>query len=144
MPQVCRFDELRIKTDQQLLRLISEAIDLGMREARRALTFADTWVFAESPYLGAKRACAEASRMLLLTGEIPEQERRRWEGKLQQLREMLEGLSVLDSMPRAAVDGVLTLARALWEARGCPQGSPEDDWFLAERVLQSQMSYVGA
>ncbi len=144
MPQVCRFDELRTKTDQQLLWLVSDAIDLGMREAREALTFADTWVFAEGPYLRAQRARAEASRLLLLTGEIPERERHRWEGKLQQLLEMLEGLSVLDSMPRAAQDGVPALARALWEARGCPQGSPEDDWFRAERVLQSQMSCVGA
>jgi hypothetical protein len=143
MGEFCRFDELRSKTDRQLFRLIGEALALGMREARQALTFADAWVFAEGPYLRAKRAYAEALRMLVLSGEIPELERRRWEAKLQQLREMLEGLSVLSSARETAAYGVPTLARALWEARGCPEGSPEDDWFRAERVLESQMSYVG-
>jgi hypothetical protein len=25
-------------------------------------------------------------------------------------------------------DQIAALAYALWEARGCPEGSPEDDW----------------
>ncbi|HZU28886.1 MAG TPA: DUF2934 domain-containing protein [Bryobacteraceae bacterium] len=29
------------------------------------------------------------------------------------------------------------LAYALWEARGCPIGSPEEDWHSAEVQLQS-------
>jgi hypothetical protein len=28
-----------------------------------------------------------------------------------------------------------TLAYELWVKRGCPIGSPEEDWFQAERVL---------
>ena len=36
---------------------------------------------------------------------------------------------------------IAALAHALWQARGCPYGSPEDDWFqakleLAERTRQ--------
>ena len=27
------------------------------------------------------------------------------------------------------------LAHSLWQARGCPDGSPEEDWFQAQRVL---------
>jgi len=30
------------------------------------------------------------------------------------------------------------LARAVWEARGSPQGLPEEDWFRAERALKGQ------
>jgi len=142
MPEVCRFDELRSKTDRQLFRLIGDALALGIREAGQALTFADVWVFAEGHYLRAKGACDEASRLMRFAGEVPGEERRRYEGGLRQLQEMLEGLSVLGSA--RAADGVPTLARALWEARGCPQGSPEDDWFRAERVLQSQTVCVAS
>ncbi len=28
------------------------------------------------------------------------------------------------------------LAYVLWQERGCPEGSPEQDWFAAERLLQ--------
>jgi hypothetical protein len=27
------------------------------------------------------------------------------------------------------------LAYTLWQARGCPEGSPDIDWFLAEQEL---------
>ena len=33
---------------------------------------------------------------------------------------------------------VATLAYLYWESRGCQGGSPEDDWFRAERELISQ------
>ena len=33
---------------------------------------------------------------------------------------------------------VAALAYEFWHARGCPVGSPEDDWFRAERELQSR------
>ena len=32
-------------------------------------------------------------------------------------------------------DQIAVLAYALWEARGCPDGSPEVDWLQAEREL---------
>ena len=31
---------------------------------------------------------------------------------------------------------VAALAHRFWIERGCPEGSPEDDWFLAERELR--------
>lgn len=31
------------------------------------------------------------------------------------------------------------LAYQIWQERGCPQGSPEDDWFEAERRLAREM-----
>jgi hypothetical protein len=33
---------------------------------------------------------------------------------------------------------VCQLAYSYWQARGCPKGSPEDDWFRAEHELSSR------
>jgi hypothetical protein len=33
-----------------------------------------------------------------------------------------------------------TLAYSLWQARGCPEGSREEDWLNAERALNEQES----
>lgn len=37
--------------------------------------------------------------------------------------------------PRPAHEDVAILAHELWEARGCPDGSPDEDWFHAARQL---------
>jgi len=37
-------------------------------------------------------------------------------------------------------DEIAALAYQLWEERGCPIGSPEQDWFLAEAELIHQQS----
>lgn len=31
---------------------------------------------------------------------------------------------------------IAALAKKLWEARGCPEGSPEIDWFTAEKLVR--------
>ena len=33
---------------------------------------------------------------------------------------------------------IAALAYELWQQRGCPEGSPEQDWYEAERKVQSQ------
>ena len=33
---------------------------------------------------------------------------------------------------------IAALAHALWQARGCPDGSPEEDWFRAAEQLRSR------
>ncbi len=33
-------------------------------------------------------------------------------------------------------DDIAKLAYTYWQARGCPEGSPEEDWLRAERDLQ--------
>ncbi len=33
---------------------------------------------------------------------------------------------------------VAALAYTLWQSRGCPLGSPEEDWYRAEEQLQQQ------
>ena len=33
-------------------------------------------------------------------------------------------------------ESIAHLAYALWELRGCPSGSPEEDWFAAEQKMR--------
>jgi len=40
-------------------------------------------------------------------------------------------------------DAIATLAYELWLGRGCPDGSPEQDWYEAERVLNASVEVVG-
>jgi hypothetical protein len=35
---------------------------------------------------------------------------------------------------------IAELAHSLWQARGCPQGSPEEDWFHAAHELRARAS----
>jgi hypothetical protein len=35
-------------------------------------------------------------------------------------------------------DEIAALANELWHARGCPEGSPEEDWFHAAAQLRSR------
>jgi hypothetical protein len=37
-----------------------------------------------------------------------------------------------------AHEQIAALAYSLWQARGCPEGSPEEDWLNAERALNEQ------
>jgi hypothetical protein len=133
MAALCRLDQLRIKTDRQVIHLVNDALTLGIREARQALRAADAWAFVEGHHLRAKRAYDEATRIAFVA-EIPEPERNRLEAKLGHLRDMLDGLLVLGH-PAPTRDNIPTLARALWKARDCPEGTPEQDWFQAERAL---------
>lgn len=38
-------------------------------------------------------------------------------------------------------EDVATLAYALWQARGCPEGSPEEDWFRAAQELRARAEH---
>lgn len=45
--------------------------------------------------------------------------------------------------PESTGDGptqeeIAALAHSLWEARGCPSGTPDEDWFNAERTLKAK------
>jgi hypothetical protein len=35
-------------------------------------------------------------------------------------------------------DDIAALAHKLWQARGCPEGSPDEDWFHAAEQLRSR------
>jgi hypothetical protein len=138
MAELSKFDELRIKTGKELVRLINNELDHGIRDARQALKSADTWAAAEDCYLRAKRAYAEVSLLISLVAEITEDERSRAETRLEYLHEMLEALSAIGSTPTPTEEEIAALARTLWEARGCPEGLPQEDWFRAERALKTQ------
>jgi hypothetical protein len=46
-----------------------------------------------------------------------------------------EAETIADKLLEATTDDIARLAYHLWEERGCPIGSPEDDWFRAEELL---------
>jgi hypothetical protein len=39
---------------------------------------------------------------------------------------------------------IAALAHELWQARGCPEGSPEEDWFEAVKKLRSRNTPASA
>ena len=136
-PEPTKFDKLRIKTEMQLVQLINIELDLGIRDARQALKSADTWPVREECSRRAIRAYSSATRLLPLVVEITEDERGRVESRLHHLQRMLEALSAIRSTSTPAEDEIASLARAVWEARGSPEGLPEVDWFRAERALKA-------
>jgi hypothetical protein len=137
MAELSKFDELRNKTNRELVQVIDKAIDLGICQARLALKSADTWDVAERCGLRAKTSFVQVSRLILLVENITADERRRVESRLEHLKGMLDSLSGIGSTPTPTEDEIAALARSLWEARGRPQGVPEQDWFLAERALKT-------
>ena len=53
------------------------------------------------------------------------------------VQEMQQAESPEMSAPSVARtdEQIASLAHALWQQRGCPEGSPEEDWFRAEQEL---------
>jgi HAMP domain-containing protein len=143
-PEPTKFDKLRIKTEMQLVQLINAELDLGIRDARQGLKSIDTRAIVEGCHRRAKRASVRVARLIPLVAEITEDERNRVESKLNRLQRMLEALTTIGSTPTPAEDEIAALARAVWEARGCPEGLPEEDWFRAERALKAQRQSVVA
>lgn len=33
---------------------------------------------------------------------------------------------------------IAVVAYSLWQARGCPEGTPDEDWFNAEKALKAK------
>jgi hypothetical protein len=66
---------------------------------------------------------------------------------------MQDGLAVAPAMEAASVpaaqtpvlsaNDIATLAYRLWQERGCPIGSPEEDWFRAEDLLTAPAHETG-
>lgn len=138
-PKPTKFDQLRIKTEIQLIQLINIELDLGIRDARQALKSADKRPVSEQCTRRANRAYVKVARLIPLVAEIPGDEQSKVESRLNSLRRMIEALSTIGSTPHPAEDEISALARAVWEARGCPEGLPEEDWFRAERALKPKM-----
>ena len=43
----------------------------------------------------------------------------------------------LDDLEDSLQEQIANLAYQLWQARGCPEGSPEEDWYRAEEQLRN-------
>jgi len=137
-PEPTKFDKLRIKTETQLVQLIDIEINLGIQDARQALKAADTRSIREAHSRRANKAYVMTKRLLPLVVDITEDERRGLESKLEYLHRMLGVLSAIQPASISSEGEIANLARAVWEARGSPQGLPEEDWFRAERALKGQ------
>ncbi|MFZ3340927.1 MAG: DUF2934 domain-containing protein [Terriglobales bacterium] len=46
--------------------------------------------------------------------------------------------SAADTNNKPLSEQIAALAHALWCERGCPQGSPEEDWYRAEQEIREQ------
>jgi len=44
---------------------------------------------------------------------------------------------VKPAQPQPSQEAIAALAYQYWQERGCPIGSPEEDWFRAERALRA-------
>jgi hypothetical protein len=89
MDGVCKFDQLRNKTDTELVQLITHELDLGLRAA------------AMESYASAVRAYVEAARLFRIA-EIRQEEQARLESRLERLAEVLETLTDSDRRPELA------------------------------------------
>ena len=96
MGELSKFDELRLKTDNELVLLLSNDVELGLAAAREALNCADGLPSAVRNYAKAKQAHAEVSRLLPLAYEIALDEKVRLQLRLAGLARMLETLQSLD------------------------------------------------
>jgi hypothetical protein len=54
--------------------------------------------------------------------------------------QQLESKQVSRNESSPTHEEIAALAYSLWEARGCPEGSPEEDWLNAEGALIEQHS----
>ena len=46
------------------------------------------------------------------------------------------GTKTIEAIP--AHEKIAALAYSLWQARGCPEGTPEEDWLNAERTVAAK------
>ena len=89
MHEDCKFDQLRIKTNTDLVQLITHELDLGLRAA------------AMERYAKAARAYFEATRLMHIS-EITEKDRPVLESRLERLAKVLETLTDSDRRPDLA------------------------------------------
>jgi hypothetical protein len=89
-PELTKLDELRSKTDRQLVRFITSRLDVGLNYARLVADPEAGWASAEAFQSRAAKAYDEARSLLPWVNDLSKAERRRLESKLQQLGELLE------------------------------------------------------
>jgi hypothetical protein len=77
MDGVCKFDQLRMKTDTELVQLITQELNLGLRAA------------AMESLAGAMRAYFEAARLMRIA-EISQRDRPALESRLERLAKLTD------------------------------------------------------
>jgi hypothetical protein len=59
-------------------------------------------------------------------------------------RQRVDGLTpenrAEEALNQSLNEQIAALAHALWNERGCPEGSPEEDWFKAEQEIRKQQN----
>ena len=83
----------------------------------------------------AHRVAEQTGQQDHLTGQ--EQSRQALEHS-QETQPHTQALTVGHGISAFGHSDIAALAHALWKARGCPDGSPEADWFLAVDELRSR------
>ncbi len=96
MGELCKFDELRLKTDNELLKLLNHQVELGIAAARESLKGVEDFSARGQSYVKARRAHTDVSRLFALAYEGPVAERVRLQLRLHRLSQMLEALQSLD------------------------------------------------
>jgi hypothetical protein len=87
-----KLHELRLKTNRELVSLISNKLDRGLAFARALEAESDSnWSSTEHFAVNAEKALADATAWMGLLSGATQLERRRLEFKLAQLRTALEG-----------------------------------------------------
>ena len=95
MGELCKFDELRLKTDNELLKLLNDEVELGIAAARESLKAVEDFSARGQNYVKARQAHTEVSRLLALAYEGPVAERVRLQVRLDRLSEMLQAFQSL-------------------------------------------------
>jgi 5-methylcytosine-specific restriction endonuclease McrBC GTP-binding regulatory subunit McrB len=93
MATISKFEQLRARTDRELIALIDRALDRGVDLAR----------CADGRWPGAEKACAEARK--LLPKVYDHGERLRLERKLKEVRDRLDELSTSEKPRMRAAAG---------------------------------------
>jgi hypothetical protein len=137
MNSLSKFDQLCLKTDRDLIKLATHELDLGFRAALESLNAADNSASVDD-YLRAKDTYAKVFRLIPLISEISADQRSELQSRLEHFGGIVEALSATGLMPAPTEEKIARLARAMWEARGRPEGIAERDWFRAEEILKSR------
>jgi hypothetical protein len=139
---LCKFDELRLKTDTELIQVIERELDLALSSVFQAVDSLDRLGFPGRFYFHAERACADACRLIPMVYDNPV-ERVRLAARAEHLWKILDRIADSDRHQDPSENDIAAIARSLWHARGCPEGVAEEDWFWAERVLKMRAQAAG-
>ena len=88
---MCKFDQLRRKTDKQLIEIVVNGVDSGLDAALEALR-SNSSSSAEELLVRANRAYTKASRLTFTVYEFSDEELYSVESRLGRLREVPEAL----------------------------------------------------